>query len=274
MKAALLSRSVLIALALAIAGCSKKPGPGEAAKIFFDQIAAGQTQAAYESAAFGFQAQQSLKFFETTAKEMGLDAIGSATFDNPEVEGRTAKVRAEFTPRNGPKFPLIVTLTRDMGVWRVYSLKSPRSLETGLVENRFSIVGKGPGFVDPVNRQPPPDDATMKKMILDTLLEFNAAVQEKSFSEFFKKLSRTWQNQLTENQLQRAFQPFIDKNVNIADIRKVEVVLDAPSQVSTEGLLLVSGEYPTKPYRVRFSLKFIYEVPKWKLFGIDVGLQK
>ena len=39
-----------------------------------------------------------------------------------------------------------------------------------------------------------------------------------------------------------------------------------------EGLLVVAGMFPTQPYRVAFSFKYMYEVPRWKLFGIDVNL--
>jgi hypothetical protein len=60
--------------------------------------------------------------------------------------------------------------------------------------------------------------------------------------------------------------------------------------VSADGIMSVSGYYDTKPYMVRFGLKFIYEQPAavlrrpdraplegtrdWKLFGIDVNLRK
>lgn len=272
----LASGAQLLALSwcMLMAGCEPEAGPREGAHAFFQLIATGRTQEAYESAAFAFQAQQSPQLFETTVKEVGLNDILSWTFGEPEYDGRSARVRGEFVSKRGTTFPLNITLTQDSGAWRIYALKPPRSLETGLIENRFSLVGKGPGFVDAVNRQPVPDEATVRKMVLDVMLMFNDAVQKQSFAGFYEKISRVWQDQVSERQLQRAFQAFIDKAVDISAITQVEPVFAGPAEVSSDGLLLVAGEYPTKPFRVKFALKFMYEVPRWRLFGIDVSLQK
>lgn len=264
---------VAIAL-LSLSGCGRKAGPEEAVKTFFDDLAAGRTKDAYESAAFGFQAQQSFQRFDTTVREMGLGNLASVTWGAPEVSGRSAKVHGEFSPKAGPKFALVVTLNDESGSWRVYALKSPRDMQTGLVQNSFGAMGKAPDFVEAVNRQPAPDEATVRQLATDAMTQFNEAVREKSFAEFYTKTAHAWQSQITEQRLQRAFQGFIDQQVELRGIRDVEPVFDGPAQVSTEGLLLVSGQYPLKPYRVVFSLKFTYELPTWRLFGIDVSLVK
>lgn len=258
-------------------GCKKKLSPLETTKAFFALLAAGKVEEAYASTHFGFQALQTEKYFETSLNEVGLDAIESIDYtEMPSDEERTAKIRADIHTKNGEFFPLNIVLTQERrgSKWMVYSMKPPRSLETGLIENRFSVVGKGPGFMDPTNRQPAPDGESMKKMILSTLLLFNEAVQKKSFADFYASVSRAWQDQLTEKQLERAFQAFMDKNVNVAAIAEADAVLQTAPTVSTEGLLQVSGYYPTKPYRVVFALKYMYEAPTWKLFGIDVSLER
>jgi hypothetical protein len=103
---------------------------------------------------------------------------------------------------------------------------------------------------------------------------FNNAIQQKSFGEFYGSVSSKWRSTLTEGQLQRAFQPFVDQGVNMGGAVKTDPIFDPPPQITTEGLLLVTGHYPSKPYQVVFSLKYIYELPNWKLFGIDVNLRK
>lgn len=286
--------------ALVLVSCSKSVTPGEAVKAFFDQVKAGKTDAAYQSSAFGFQAQQSQKFFETALIEAGLSKIESAEFEAPEMEdaGRTAKVHANFTTAEGAKVPMVITLTRESGTWKVFAIKSPRDATTGLVQNRFSIFGRGPDFVEAVNRQPAPDAETAARMATETLLRFNQAVKDRDFVPFFSKCSLAWQDQLVSGEyrpgmpmtmridltdkqkeigasrLLRAFQPFIDKNIDLSAIEKKEPIFDAPPQVSTDGLLIMSGRYETEPYKVVFSMKFVYELPKWKLFGIDVSLRK
>lgn len=286
--------------ALALVSCSKSVTPVEAAKAFFDHVKAGKTDVAYQSSAFGFQAQQSQKFFETALIEVGLNKIESAEFDAPEMEddGRTAKVQANFTTAGGVKVPMVITLTRESGTWKVFAIKSPRDAATGLVQNRFSIFGRGPDFVEAVNRQPPPDEETAARMATETLLRFNQAVKDRDFVPFFSKCSLAWQDQLVSGEyrpgvpmtmrvdltdkqkeigasrLLRAFQPFVEKNIDMSAIENKAPIFDAPPQVSTDGLLILSGRYETEPYKVIFSMKFVYELPKWKLFGIDVSLRK
>lgn len=264
----------LLGVLTSLSGCGKTAGPRDAAQHFFEMLAGGRFQEAYQAAAFAFQAQQSEKLFEQNVKELGLAGLASWTFAEPEAADDAMKIRVECVGKKGAKFPLNATLIQESGAWRIYGLKPPRSLETGLVENRFSIVGRGPDFVDALNRQPLPDEATIKKMAVDTLLMFNSAVKEKSFADFYKKIAQAWRTQVTEAQLERAFAIFLEKQVDIANIAEAKVVLAKPPEITTDGLLLVSGEYPTRPLKVAFALKFMYESPRWRLFGIDVSLRK
>jgi hypothetical protein len=274
-------RSLLLVLALAWSGCGKKSDPATSAQRFFEQVGAGQAQAAYQSAAFGFQAQRSAAVFEAAAKEMGLTEYTGGEWDKPEIDGRTAKIRVHFRTRDGKDVPLVVTLTKESSTWRVYSLRTPPNESTGISENRFTLVGKAPALTDAASQAAPPE-AELRQLVRDNLLRFNDAIATKSFDAFYDSVSVAWQtgkltqgqNQLTKGQLQRAFQSFIDQQVNISAIQKVEPVWDAPVSVGTDGLLILSGYYPTEPYRVHFAMKFIYEVPAWKLFGLDVNLQK
>jgi hypothetical protein len=127
---------------------------------------------------------------------------------------------------------------------------------------------------------------------------FGDAVKQGSFREFFDGCSLAWQDQLVTGEvrsgvpstmrrelsekqkeigasrLDSAFAPFIEQKIDLSRVEKMQPVLDHPAQVTTDGLLIVSGYYPTEPYRTVFSMKFMYELPKWRLFGLDVSLRK
>jgi hypothetical protein len=266
-------RSLPVVLALAFSGCEKKADPIASVTLFFQQVAAGQAKTAWQSAAFGFQAQRSAEVFETAAKEMGITEYTAGEWEKPEFTANTAKVRGRIKTRSGKELPLIVTLTDELGAWRVYSLRPPPSEQTGVSENRFTLIGKAPAFTNAVP-QPVPPEMELRQLVRENLLRFNDAIAAKSFDAFYDSVSVKWQDQLTKGQLQREFQPFIDKKITIAGIEKVEPIWDAPITVGTDGLLTLSGYFPTQPYRVNFALKFLYELPAWKLFGLDVNLQK
>ena len=263
----------LLLVALLASGCGKKPDASSAANTFLEQVKNGQFEAAYAEASFAFQTRQTLAAFEANATEIGLPGLRSVEVGAPAMEDELVKMEVQVTNRLGATFPLIVTMQEQRGAWRIYSLKFPRSPETGLAENRFSIVGKGASFGGGT-AQPPPDESAVRKLLAETMGDFDRAIKDQSFDEFHSKVSATWKQQLTSKTLQRAFQPFIDKGVDMSGFADVVPVFDAPPYTSGEGLLLVSGHYPTEPYKILFSMKYIYELPEWKLFGIDVNLQK
>jgi hypothetical protein len=120
----------------------------------------------------------------------------------------------------------------------------------------------------------PPEEKEVRRLIRENLLAFDQAVADRSFKSFYRTLSARWRDRLTEGQLERAFQPFIDHQFRVTGVAKLEAVLDRPPALDSEGMFTVSGYYPTEPFKTVFSLQFIYEMPKWKLFGIDVNLQK
>ena len=229
---------------------------------------------------------------------MGLVEQAGAEWGKPEIEKRTAKIPVRIQTKEGKTVSLIVTLTRESTQWQVYSLRSPPSETTGISENRFTLVGKtqvgkvqesgGPALkmIDPAFKDyqslPVPPEADLRQLARSTLLRFNEAVASKSFDDFYESTSLAWQTgkftdgqgQLTKGQLQREFQPFIDKKIDISAIQKVEPVWTAPVAIGSDGLLTLAGYFPTDAFQVHFSLKFIYEPPAWKLFGIDVNLRK
>jgi hypothetical protein len=114
-----------------------------------------------------------------------------------------------------------------------------------------------------------PPDAELKSMALSSLLAFNDGVQKKDFSDFYEQVAKLWQDQTTPEKLKEAFGEFIEKDLDISSVKKVQPVLE-PSKINSDDVLLVTGYYPTEPHRVHFRLKYLEEEGKWKLVGINV----
>lgn len=295
-----MNRAWLALAALALAGCAKNSGPGDVAQEFFKLIASGKAAQAYAGAAFGFRTAQSETFFEAALRESGLDAIASSKYDPPALssDGRIARVGAEFTTKSKVVIPLVIALVHEDDAWRVLSLKSPRDPRSGSIDDRFTMIGRDPSWGDPTTVSPAPDLAASKALARQSLLLFSEAVQRKDFLQLFDEISLHWQDEiimrqgpatipgtmkraltLTERQLgagrlQHAFQSFIDEQVDLSAFKAMEPTLDGAPWVNTSGLLVVSGAYPIQPHAIRFSLKYYYEVPAWRLYGLDVRMEK
>lgn len=264
---------LLIASAGGLSSCGKKKGdPQEAARAFFAAITSGDAGSAYRNAAFAFQAQQSEPTFTARVKELGLKDA-NVVLQPLESSDKDAKLNAIVTTKTGQNFPLIVTLQLDAGTWKVFSLKTPRSSQTGLSENHFTLVGKTAAFHEGLS-EPVPDDAAQHRLVHETMREFANAIRKRSFSDLYSYASVMWRKQITESQLERAFSAFIEKDVNLSGIADVQPVFEGTPEVNSDGLLTIGGYYPTQPFRVGFLFKYIYEAPSWRLFGLDVYLRK
>jgi hypothetical protein len=118
-----------------------------------------------------------------------------------------------------------------------------------------------------------PTEKELKTLALDSLLLFNTAIQTKSFENFYGKIAKLWQKEATPEQLLEIFQSFIDKEINIAPIAKLEPTFEGTPAINEDGFLVIKGSYPTQPSKVAFQLKYVYEDGSWKLAGISVQVK-
>ncbi|MDD5350012.1 MAG: hypothetical protein PHQ12_07360 [Chthoniobacteraceae bacterium] len=270
----LLRLACLLAALLGLAGCDDSPysdSPSHAANEFFLEIGESHFQKAFDSAAFNFQARTTFQNFQATARDLGLSAgTVACNWIKEERKEKEVKLTGEVMAANGTRVPVILTVIKERGSWRVFSLHTP-SDSGRKEEDRFSLVGKGASFNQAVNRELPSDKA-LQKLVVESLLGFNTAVQKRSFGEFYSSVSLAWQEQLTVSQLKRAFQPFIDANIDLSPIRNMEAVFDVPAEINADGILILHGHYNTAPNRTFFTLRYFYEFPFWKLYGLEVQI--
>jgi hypothetical protein len=118
-----------------------------------------------------------------------------------------------------------------------------------------------------------PAETELKKLTLDSLLLFNVAIQTKNFTDFYGKIAKLWQKEITPDKLRGIFQSFIDKKINISSIARLEPSFEGTPAVNDDGFLVVKGSYPTEPSQVFFQLKYAYEDEAWKLVGINVEVK-
>lgn len=276
---AMVLRLLLCALLACAVACTKKDAPPPsaqgAAQLFFDQIRRGELAPAFESTGFSFKEQQNLKFFGERLREYELQdsAVALAPLPGDQANAKTAKFDVEVTLKNGHKYPLVLAMERDKETWRVFSLREPRNPNTGISKNRFSIVGAPAAMTYAVNMKVP-DDATVRRLVHNSMILFSDAIQTETFWEFYEYASMAWQKELTEQKLANAFHSFIDRKVNMSGILDLPPKFDVPPEIGSDGLLVVTGHYATKPYEVHFTLRYIYELPEWKLLGLNCHLKK
>ena len=227
----------------------------EASERFLGMLGEGKISAAYAAGADGLRVQQSEASFARAVTQLGLTDYASVSWRNREINNRNGIAEGTVHTKSGDKKPVLLRLVHENGEWRVVSVRFG-GLELALFGDE-SLV---------------PSTMELERLATETLLGFNQAVKSRDFNDFYVNLSQVWQQQTTPEQLQQTFQPFIDKNVDIAAIGNVRPQLTDPASIVDQGVLLVAGEYPTQPHAVRFKLEYVGEPAGWKLLGISVNV--
>jgi hypothetical protein len=246
---------IIIAVLLAF-GLTR--GAVKSGENFLGLIGSGKIADAYESASATLKSQQTLESFTQSVKDLGLTDYASASWSSRETKNDRAHLEGSVKTRAGGKIPLNMDMVRESGNWKVIYLSAPQS--------GVAVEQQGDKKL--------PTDEKSKALVLASLLDFNNAVHDKDFKGFHTTISRAWQEQITADKLKEVFQEFIDKKLDISSIKTVDPILSEAPEINSDGLLILKGYYPTRPLKVNFQLKYIYEHPAWKLFGIKVNVNE
>ena len=272
---------------LIFAGCNRSQSasrdPESAANAFFATLERGNPRAAYDSAAFGFQATQTYDAFLSNARELALVGGQPPAWTRKDIRPSEARMDGTLASQLGTPVNVSVRLTAEGNEWRVFSLRTSTPALKGLPEDRFTLVGKGTGFND-VYHQPMPDPEQLTNLVHETVTQFNNAVQSGDFHAFYGTISQQWKDGkrstgeaaegVTEHMLKNHFQGFIDKKIDLAPAESGPLVFDRPPIINQDGLLDLHGHINTPDFQVIFDLDYAYELPRWKLFGINFSLTK
>lgn len=276
----------LVCLTAMLAACNRTPpaarDPESAANAFFAAVEKGDAQGAYDGAAFGFQTTQSFEAFMSNVQDLGF--IGGqppSWTTRKDLNDRSARLDGTVINASGNPINVSLTMSRDGAAWKLFSLKTAIGAQEA--EDRFTMVGKGPGFND-VYHQPMPNQRQLDDLVHQTMARFNSAILAGDFREFYTHVSEEWksgqrlsgdENSLvTPKMLKDHFQGFTDKKIDLSSVAVLPPIYDRPPLINQDGVLEVQGHFETLDYRANFSFQYVYELPFWKLFGMDVTLTR
>jgi hypothetical protein len=235
-------------------------GAVEASEKFLALVAQEKMEEAYESTATGFRSRQDAASFAATVRRIGLTRYESASWAQRQIQNDRATLEGSVKTADGATIPLTITLVSEGDEWRVLGLTTPAA---------------GAAIADSAKATPAaPDDNAVRQLVNQTMRSFNDALRRNDFDPFYQTVSDKWKGQITGQDLSRAFQPLIDRKTDFGNIQSVDPTFSTPPAVDKDGLLVASGFYPSEPDRARFELRYIYEAPTWKLFGIHVAPER
>jgi hypothetical protein len=219
---------------------------------FLAQVGQGQIVEAYASAGAALRGRMDEAAFAAAVKQLGLTEFASVAWHNRQIENSTALAEGTVTTKAGGVKAVAVRLVRENGRWAVVGIRYG-----GVELAPAPTVAKAPS------------DAEVEKLVTATLTEFDRAVRAKDFTAFYDTVEAGLKKELTPEQLRKAFQAFLDKDVDLNPIRSDKPRLASPAGVDEKGTLMVKGHYPAAT-PIRFELRYGREGDDWKLTGISV----
>ncbi len=116
-----------------------------------------------------------------------------------------------------------------------------------------------------------PPESELDDMAGRSIKLLASAIQRDDYTDFYASIAKLWQNQTSREKLRDQFRVFVDRKISLDLIEGTAPVFSESPVIDGNRVLLLTGYYPTRPYRVDFKLKFIREGSEWKLIGIDVS---
>jgi hypothetical protein len=118
-----------------------------------------------------------------------------------------------------------------------------------------------------------PSESEMRPVVAETMRNFDLAIQSGDFGDFHSTISEMWQNQITADELKKAFATTIAQKNDFKLKDEQDATISSKPVLKDEGdTLEVNGAYETtKNKNVRFRLKYIKENDEWKLLGIRLN---
>ena len=155
------------------------------------------------------------------------------------------------------------------------------------------VFGKGPGitllmvaavlltaaFACETGGDKVPPDNELQSLVKETTADFANAIDTEDFSRLHSKASSDFQATYTVDQAKAAFETFIDKkDVVLPSLKNAAgttpTFSPAPSIRSEKGLniLVTKGEFPSKPYPVKFEYEYVWRDGGWKMLKLVINM--
>ena len=152
--------------------------------------------------------------------------------------------------------PVTIGFVKGGQSWKIYSIRKPAS---GLQTESGSVQM--------------PAEAAQVEFVRTAIHVFAESINEQSMRKFFDHSSNLWQEQTTIEELDQAFVAFYDLGADLTVLDGYSPIFDPVPLLNEDGVLILSGYYPTKPNQLYFEQKYVYEGLGWKLMGFSADIR-
>lgn len=239
------------------------------AEKFFGLVKASKLEEAYSITSRNFQQGTDLEAFKQFIGQSGLSTYQDVFWSHRSIHNTVGDAKGTITTAQ-KKFPVEVQLVYEDEAWKIQQIKTD-----GLTQTPQQAPSPTPTSSsvpqEMISNLPPRKD--LRALATNSILAFNRAIEKKDFSDFHaRNLSEPFKKEYTPDKLRKAFQVFIDKEVELKGVKDTPAIFDE-TPLLIDDILSLNGYYIMAPRPVRFKLKYLKEADKWKLTAISVNTE-
>ena len=231
-------------------------GMSDTADKFFAAVKSDNYDEAYSLLSEDFKSNTSKSQLKSYLSKNALTEFKEASWESRSVNGGRGKLTGSITTENGGVVPISLGFVKGENDWKIYSIKKPSS---GIQEETESVQL--------------PSEAEQIKLVSDSMHVFALSVKEKNMKKMYRHVSHLWQKQFTVEKFNEAFKSFFQFGDALMILDQYSPQFSKKASINDDGVLILEGLYPTKPNKVYFKQKYIYEGLGWKLMGFNVNIK-
>lgn len=223
---------------------------------FFSAVKSKDFAKAYSFVSEDFKAGTSEGELSNFLTKSGLSGFKSASWKERSISGNLGELTGSVSTESGGVVPIKLNFVKSESGWKIYSMAKPP-----------------PGLQEKATAGQIPSEEEQVKLVSGAMHVFAVSVNKKSMAELHAFSSNLMQQQFTIEKLTDAFNPFYKLGIDLTLLDKYGPIFDENASINEDGVLIIKGYYPTKPDKVFFQQKYIYEGLSWKLLGISVEIK-
>ena len=185
----------------------------------------------------------------------GLTGVQETSWSGRSVEAGKGSLIGSVTTSSGGAIPLKIDFVKENGEWKIYALNKPPA---GIQEGGGKVVA--------------PSENEAVALVAESMQQFALAVNAKSMAGFLEHVSNLWRRQTTAEKLDESYGAFYKTGMDLTVLQRYSPSFDSKPVVDDDNVIVISGFYPTRPSRVTFTQKYMYEGLSWKLVGFKINV--
>ncbi|MES9817612.1 MAG: hypothetical protein ABW155_13230 [Candidatus Thiodiazotropha sp.] len=223
---------------------------------FFQALKENNISQAYTHLAEDFRSNTKESEFKEFVEKNSISNFKESSWEERSISGGRGVLTGSISTESGGVIPIKLSFVKGDNGWKIYSIEKPSS-----------------GFLEETETHSMPSESEQIELIKRSAREFAVAVNKKSCADFYSMFSSTFRQQFSIEKLDEAYKSFYDLGVDLLVLQQYSPVFDKKPSIDENGVLQITGYFPTEPNKFYFDQKYIYEGLGWKLLGYSVNIK-